>query len=108
MLYGVEAETSKSQLICDPATPVLDIFNDFAMAIVEIGEHHVVCIALFVGHIICPSELVLAKYFVDTSIAGFVIVVHTRKVVETVLLLGVFAFTGRKGELGITCDIVRF
>lgn len=106
MLYCIESKTCESKLVCDPSTPVLNIIYDFAMTVVQISEHHVVCISLLVGDIIGPSELLFTQNLVDTSVSSLVVVVNAGEVVEVVLLLRVLAFAARERELGVSSDVV--
>ncbi len=64
MLNGVETEALQFQLRADPHTPFLDIFLDFWVGEVDVGEHEVVVICVFTVDVLGPF-FVVADDLVD-------------------------------------------
>jgi len=95
VLYSIKTESLQADLFRDPSAPVLDIFLDLGVAVVYVGEHHIVCVSLLIVDTLAPAFALSAKLVNRLLLVGS-IVVGAAEVIPVVLLLAVFVASARE------------
>lgn len=85
VLDGVEADALQLELFGNVDAPVLDVFDDFGMVEVQVGEHQVVVVAML-GVDIGGPMLALALDLVEPGLLAGIVVVGGREVLPVVFL----------------------
>src|ERR1051325_2589336 len=74
MLYRIKSESFKSQLLRDPHSPILYVFLDIWMSVIDVCKHHVIRITTLIVDTFTPSFVVTYDLVDSLLFVGLIIV----------------------------------